>query len=236
MKLLYTPTNSFSFNEYNVESHKNADGAVDGITVVYIGEGNSIAIRVTAETILNNTLESSFQDCSSYYVAFNEGATGFTFINKFAETFYTKQGGTEYLRSRNMQVPIQIYIPWASKTLDEATIRVCGPNVPNFDGTPLTADLCIEATAENFQLISRKLLPSLKSPDISESPVKVQLLLDGAEHARAGVLVVAKLESSLVSTSALTDENGVATFEAPAGATVEFGFKYYSNITKTLVE
>lgn len=236
MKLLYTPTNDFRFTAYSVNTLRDLNSQIIGIMVSYSAGADRMNITVTAEEILKQTLESTFQDGSTYYVAFTEGALGFTYINKFVAMTYPKQSGLEYLRIRNMQVPIQIYIPWGGNSLKDATIRVCGPGVPALGGVPFDVDTCVEANEVALQAVDMKSLPRLRSPDSAESPVKAQLMLGGVEHARAGVLVVAQLTGSLVTASAMTDEYGIVSFKAPPGETVELGFRDCLNITRTLVK
>ena len=234
MNILYTQTNDFGYDSYSVSTIPDDSGKPIGVLVTYVKDGQAMSIPVLPEHIMSHTGESVFQDNSSYYGAFL-GEGRFAFINKRIETFYTKHNGHEYGRLLNIQVPIQIYIPWAGATLEDATIRVCGPGVPEFDGVPMDESKRVETNSAAYEAVAMKTLPRLEAPPTSTSPVRVQLTLDGAPHARAGVKVVAQLDGSLITTSALTDENGIATFTAAPGDLVQFGFRHLTNVARTRI-
>lgn len=233
MKYLYTPTEGLGFDSVSIVSLTRDDDVEPGVNVVYAKDGVETIIHISAQHILECCGEQSFKDCSTYYAVFENG--GFTFINKFAETFYTKQTGIEYIRSANKVVPVQVYIPFASSTLEGATVRVSGPGVPTLDGEPLDSSLAIEANQESFTNCLWSLVPRVTAPAQSASPVTVQLTLNGTPIRKSGVSIVAKTSDGVIATSVETNEDGKAEFNAASGSVIEFGFRYYSNMASTTV-
>lgn len=233
MNVLYTQFDFTGFDSVAIETVSRDEPELSGLSINYMNGDVATTVFIDAQTIFRATGESSFKDCSTYYVVFENG--GFSVINKFAETFYTKQSGIEYIRAINKVVPVQIYIPFASNSLEGATVRVCGPGVPTLDGVPLDSSLEVPATQEAFTDLMWKLVPKVSAPAESSSPVRAQLMLDGQPLQKAGVSIVAKTSDGLVTTSVQTDENGIAEFVASPGSTVEFGFRYYSNMASTTV-
>jgi hypothetical protein len=233
MEFLYTTSAILNYTSVEIEVVERDEPELSGANIKYINAEGETNVFISAKAIFDNTGETSFKDCSTYYVVFANG--GMSIVNKFAETFYTKQNGLQYIRSNNVTVPVQIYIPFASSDLSGATIRVSGPGVPTLGGEELDASKKVEATQEAFTECLWKLVPRITAPATSASPVSVQVTLDGQPLRKAGVKVVCKTADGVVSSSQDTNAQGVATFTADSGSTVEFGFRYYSNMASTQV-
>lgn len=233
MNILYTPADILDFNSVEIEVITSEQPNLSGVSIKYRKDDKETTIFICAQSIFDATGETSFKDFSTYYVTLVPN--GINIINKFAETFYTKQTGIQYIRANNMLVPVQIYVPFAASDLSEATIRVAGPGVPLLNGEKMSVDKEVPATQEAFTKCLWSLLPSIVSPETSTSPINVQLTLNGLPLRRSGVGIVGKVSGELIVTTNLTDENGVASFAAAPGSTIEFGFRYYSNITRTKV-
>ena len=236
MNFLYTPSGMMDFTGVSIQTLTNDDPSLCGAKVTYKKDDESeIYIDICPATILSFTGETSIKDCSTYYVVLNRDGSGFNLVNKFAETFYTKQSGIQYIRSNNINVPMQIYIPFATSNLDEATLRVSGPGTITLDGEPLDESLVIPASQENFTECLWSLVPRVSAPSQSASPVQVQLTLNGQPLRKAGVSIVGKTSDGVIGTSVQTNADGVAEFSAASGSVVEFGFRYYSNMTSTTI-
>ena len=233
MEFLYTQSPILNYTSVEIEVVERDEPELSGANIKYINAEGETNVFISAKAIFDNTGETSFKDCSTYYVVFENG--GMTIVNKFAETFYTKQNGLQYIRSNNVTVPVQIYIPFAGTDLSGSTIRVAGPGVPMVDGEDLDSSKEVEATQEAFTECLWKLVPSVIAPATSTSPVPVQLTLDGKPLRKSGVNIVAKTSDGVIATSVQTDAEGKAEFNAASGSVIEFGFRYYSNIASTSV-
>lgn len=201
------------------------------------GSAEPLNIDITAAEIFAKTAESSFKDCVTYYVCVaGTNDDGYQIVNKFAETIYTKQTGHEFVRASGRYVPIQVYIPFEGSSLDGATVRVIAKNPATYNGAVVPASKEVECTAAAFTAFAWRTLPRVSAPASASGTVNVQLELNGEPLSKPGVKVYGKSPDGFRTYSATTNSNGVATFMGESGDTIEFGFRFFTNMANTVFQ
>jgi hypothetical protein len=168
------------------------------------------------------------------------------FINKTIESFVLKLGGGDYLRKFGLINFLQIYIPFKDSKFSEWVFRV--NSIEPIENTPeeytIKNSPCNE---ETYVAIAKEYLPLIAIKEIVKENdmynITTQLRLYGKDCLRSDVLIYAKSDSGYITKSkVLTDENGIAIFkvarlglEDTDNMTVEFGFKYYTNIANAKI-
>jgi hypothetical protein len=194
---------------------------------------SELHIYVNAKVLLNACGETEFKDCTTYYAVLDND--GHYFVNKFVETLYTKQSGTQYTRAIGKYVPVQIYVPFAGTTLDEATIRVVSKTPAVYNGEEIESTRRVGITPDALTGFLWKTVPTLSVGTTSTSPVSVQVMLDNQPLQRAGIKVYGRTSNGSKHYSGETDQNGVALLHGEPGEIIEIGFKYYTNMVQTKI-
>lgn len=161
------------------------------------------------------------------------------FYNKMAESSLIKSSGYDHVRKKNKHVIGQIYIPFADSTIDEASARITyGEELGFLCNVEFTRDV------EDFGAFFNEVSPTLVSEQVADGRIKVQIVDNaGNPISKAGVKIYAKTDGGqLVFNERTTNASGTAYFkllttgfEASDEATVEFGFKWVSNLARTKV-
>lgn len=208
-----------------------------GVRVTLNSGASSIDIDITAAEIFAKTAEKSFKDCSTYYVCmYGPDDANYTIVNKFAETLYTKQTGHEFVRATGRYVPIQVYVPFGGTSLEGATVRVIAQSPASYKGATLAASKEVDCTAEAFTAFAWQVLPKVSAPASASGTVNVQLTLNGQPLAKPGITIYGKSPDGFRVYSATTNNSGVATFMGDSGDTIEFGFRFFSNMASTVFQ
>ena len=200
-----------------------------GVEVVFEFDGAEKTVVVTPATILADTKEESFADCSTYYcLVATDGQV--RFVNKYLVTYYTKDSGVSLCAAlqEDGRASIQLYIPFGGTSLADATIRVTSCEVPQYQGAPLDSSKIIDGSGESLQAFRLATLPSLTA-EVAGSKVNVQLTLGGQPLKRSNVRIYAIVKGSFAYVTKETDANGVVEFDVVPGATVKYGFKHFTN-------
>lgn len=166
------------------------------------------------------------------------------FYNKMVQSYFTKDSGYKHAVKTGLSIIGQIYIPFADSKVSDCAVRVSynpeigvKSNVP-FTDTVVAADEITEGTI-SFADFFNQVSPSISVTQLSDNAIEVQLV-DGAGQKieKAGVKIYGKTDGGfLVFSESVTDAAGVAMFrfmplglEAGDVASVEFGFKWVSNL------
>lgn len=161
------------------------------------------------------------------------------FYNKMADSFLTKSSGYAHIRSKNMTCIAQIYIPFADSPMSDCAVRI----TYNEDfGYECNQNISTEVT--DFGAFFNEVSPTLTATKQGDGSIKVQIV-DSimTPIQKAGVKIYAKTDGGqLVFNEKVTKEDGTASFkllttgfEAGDEATVEFGFKWSSNLARVKV-
>lgn len=160
------------------------------------------------------------------------------FYNKMAASSTIKSSGYDHARKKNKHVIGQIYIPFA-----DASIADCSARITYSEEGGYESNVAIERDVEDFGAFFNEVSPTLKA-DVVPSGIRVQIV-DASENAiaKAGVKIYAKTDGGqLVFNERITDSTGTAVFklltpgfEQGDEATVEFGFKWVSNLAQVKV-
>lgn len=168
-------------------------------------------------------------------------------FNRAVSTYLDKRDGSSYALNAQCPVLAQIYIPFKDSPASDWVIRVnANPDVKaDFPvGTPKTG-----ATSAELHDFAVEIYPSLSVLSVGEAQdgvkeIRVQLV-DGAGNPiqKAGVRVDARGVAGYVNkTEAVTDATGLVVFRArrldldPGDEmVVEFGFKFWTNLSKAHV-
>lgn len=161
------------------------------------------------------------------------------FYNKMAESYSTKSSGYNHINKQNKHAIGQIYIPFADATIDECSVRISYGNEFGYESN-------VEITEEitDFNKFFNDVSPTLTATKKADGSIKVQITDSvGTPINKAGVKLYAKTDGGqLVFNEKTTKEDGSASFkllttgfEAGDEATVEFGFKWSSNLARVKV-
>jgi hypothetical protein len=212
-------------------------------------EGNKITFSTTKDGVAICKKTFDFEDKpvalkelsardNIYVIADSEGVIQ-PFYNKMAESYYTKSSGYDHIRKQNKFAIGQIYIPFADATIDECSVRITYGEEFGYESN-------VEITEEvtDFGKFFNDVSPTLTATKESNGTIKVQITDSlGAPIKKAGVKLYAKTDGGqLVFNEKSTNEGGNASFklltagfEAGDEATVEFGFKWSSNLARVKV-
>lgn len=176
---------------------------------------------------------------NNIYVAADSAGMIEPYYNKMVTSYFDKASGYKHIVKKDKNVIGQIYIPFWDSPVADCAVRLthsdagyrCNVEPTDFD-------------VQDFKGFFQSVMPSIES-SASGSVISVQLVDEnGAALNRAGVKLYAKTDGgTLVFNERVTDANGKATFklltdgfEPSDVATVEFGFKWVSNITNVKVQ
>lgn len=160
------------------------------------------------------------------------------FYNKMAVSSIIKSSGYDHARKKNKHVIGQIYIPFADANISECSARITYSEEGGYE-----SNVTIDRNVEDFGAFFDEVSPTLKAEVVS-SGIKVQVIDSlQAPIAKAGVKIYAKTDGGqLVFSEKTTDATGAAVFklltpgfEQGDEATVEFGFKWVSNLARVKV-
>lgn len=161
------------------------------------------------------------------------------FYNKMADSFLTKASGYAHIRTKNIACIAQIYIPFADSPMDECSVRLTYNEEYGYE-----CNKVIDMDVDDFGKFFNDVSPTLSASKESDGSIKVQITdAKGTPIKKAGVKLYAKTDGGqLVFNEKTTKEDGSATFkllttgfEAGDEATVEFGFKWSSNLARVKV-
>ena len=161
------------------------------------------------------------------------------FYNKMAESYLIKASGYAHIRSKDLICIGQIYIPFANASMDDCSVRITY-------GAEFGYKSNVEITEEvtDFGKFFETVSPTLTASKEADGSIKVQIADSvGTPINKAGVKIYAKTDGGqLVFNEKTTKEDGTASFkllttgfEAGDEATVEFGFKWSSNLARVKV-
>jgi hypothetical protein len=173
------------------------------------------------------------------YILADENGIIQPFYNKMAESYATKDSGYKHILKQGKHTIGQIYIPFADATIDECSVRI---TYGEEFGYKSNVEITEEVT--DFGKFFDDVSPTLKATKESNGAIKVQVTDSlGSPIKKAGVKLYAKTDGGqLVFNEKTTNSEGNASFklltagfEASDEATVEFGFKWSSNLARVKV-
>ena len=219
----------------------------DGVIMMSFkdADGNNIGVDFDSDTLFSKFFvgPKEISDCSNFYLNIDSSAGKLVLLNKYAETFATKNNGYVYGRQTGDYSLAQIYIPYANSGIEEWAVRV--NSNADFDATGnLDVDPHIYGRGlDEFEFIVGKSLPALRVSSKQSNAdgtvsITVQLTKDGNDVQRSGVRVIAKSDSGYIAIrDQETDANGQVVFSARRldlsasdQMVAEFGFKYKTNV------
>ena len=215
--------------------------------VLYLVDTLSIDIDRIAETVNPRTLG----PCTSLYLAFDAVQRKLLPpYNKMAESFQTKDHGSHHIDKIQRNVIAQILMPFTDRRGDDFAVRFSVNDDLGFWSSE-DAEL-IKNDQQAYLDFSMRFFPKLQVEEQSlhlgrdqREQISVQLIgPDGIALARSDVGIYAKCDAGyLAKREAVTDINGRVRFSYAAmgldegdQATVEFGFKWYSNVARCPVQ
>lgn len=227
------------------------------VSLVDTEEGLQVALRkpntdeVTGFTIDRSLIEESIGsrgfDLGTHIYIHVDQETGQLkeVSNKVIATMVDKRGGKAYTKYRDDFVVAQVYIPYPDSPMEEWTVRFnVHPDLTN----DLPEDIEeVGVTYEDLHSFAVAQYPKLEASVVSTvdglSVIEVQLLEpDMTPSTRNGLRLFAKAVEGYVNKTETETVNGVATFKArrldldPEDImTVEFGFKYTTNLASVNV-
>lgn len=161
------------------------------------------------------------------------------FYNKMAESYATKSSGYAHICKQGKHAIGQIYIPFADATIDDCSVRITyGEEFGYVSNVEITEEVT------DFGKFFNDVSPTLTATKEGDHTIKVQVTDSlGAHIKKAGVKIYAKTDGGqLVFNEKVTNVDGNAYFkllttgfEAGDEATVEFGFKWSSNLARVKV-
>lgn len=173
------------------------------------------------------------------YVVADENGFIEPFYNKMANSFNTKASGYAHIRNKNKHGIGQIYIPFADSSIDDCSVRITYGEEHGY-----ISNIEINDEVTDFGKFFDDVSPTLTASKEAGGSIKVQLTdSKGTSIKKAGVKLYAKTDGGqLVFNEKTTKEDGSASFkllttgfEAGDEATVEFGFKWSSNLARVKV-
>jgi len=161
------------------------------------------------------------------------------FYNKMAQSFSIKASGYIHTNTKNKHAIGQIYIPFADSSIDDCSVRITyGEEYGYISNVEITEEVI------DFGKFFNDVSPTLTATKQSDGSIKVQITDSFMTPIqKPGVKIYAKTDGGqLVFNEKTTKEDGSATFkllttgfEPGEEATVEFGFKWSSNLARVKV-
>ena len=239
MKLAYSTPDTFRFPTYVGKD-------VDGIITVRWGSPDNAPVELSEEFIKSYVGKKELSEATNLYILIDGNGVFHSIRPKMVESFLSKKSGFDYSKQQKLFIAGQIYISFSDTQYDEWVLRLnFNPEqeIPAYfqEGTFVGSQL------EDFHAFTYSTFPSIKVVGVDKtdngSRIKVQLTKAGQDVSKSGVRVFAKASSGyLAKTESYTDESGQASFtairlglEASEDMTVEFGFKWLSNVTRQQV-
>lgn len=188
--------------------------------------------------------EREFSECTHVYVIVSTtDGTILRVRQKLVETYFTKNSGMHYnaMLARDEFIVAQVYIPFADSPTTDWSVRVnADPSIK----AEATGDVGVVGdTHEALAGFSRFCYPSIHVVGTQVQfdgaiAITAQLMFQGQPLARSGTRIFVKSATGYINRrEARTDANGQITvlarkLDLPSDEpmTVEFGFKYYSNM------
>jgi len=231
---------------------KIARSVADGLFVPQFGVGLEVSegsIRFYTYKADGSTIDSRTYDFSSpplaakelsardniYVVADSFGKID-PFYNKMAESFWVKASGYDHARKLDKHVIGQIYIPFRDAQISECSVRITYGEEIGYQSNVEIKEV-VKDYAAFFSLVS----PTLKAVATDSGDIEVSLVNSQAKPIRReGVKIYAKTDGGFLPfVERLTNADGKALFRyMPLGlvsgetVTVEFGFKWSSNLAR----
>lgn len=231
---------------------KIARSVADGLFVPQFGVGLEVSegsIRFYTYKADGSTIDSRTYDFSSpplaakelsardniYVVADSFGKID-PFYNKMAESFWVKASGYDHARKLDKHVIGQIYIPFRDAQISECSVRITYGEEIGYQSNVEIKEV-VKDYAAFFSLVS----PTLKAIATDSGDIEVCLVNSQAKPIRReGVKIYAKTDGGFLPfVERLTNADGKALFRyMPLGlvsgetVTVEFGFKWSSNLAR----
>lgn len=190
--------------------------------------------------------EREFSECTHVYViASTLDGSLLRVRNKLVETYFTKNSGAHYnaMLAPDEFIAAQVYIPFADSPTEDWSVRVnADPGIK----AEATGDVgTVDATHEALGSFSRACYPSIRvlgtqAQADGSIAITAQLMFQGQALARSGTRIFVKSVTGHINRREVrTDANGQVTvlarkLDIPADEpmTVEFGFKYFSNMER----
>lgn len=239
MKITYTIDNSSPvLNIFKSENNK--------VVISWKNEPSNMAVLELSSEGIKEYIQSPsklMSEANNIYIKLDKENNLEQPVFKMIETYHTKMGGMEFIKYKLKQVIGQIYIPFKDSSFEEYTLRI---NVKEEDVSKLLQFVPSATQVENneqsfkqFYFASSPVLKVINTSSVGDwTKIKVQLVLNNADLAKANVRIFAKSSSGYIANREVyTDANGQAEFKVlPYGLEqgeimkTEFGFKYYSNI------
>lgn len=213
---------------------------VQGTTITFSTYNENFTLNTKTFDFSNKPLASKELSArDNIYVLADADGVIQPFYNKMAASYFVKASGYSHIRTKNLVCIGQIYIPFADATIDECSVRIThGEELGYKSNVEFTTD--VTDFADFFETVS----PTLTASKEADGSIKVQITdSKGTPINKAGVKLYAKTDGGqLVFNEKTTKEDGSATFkllttgfEAGDEATVEFGFKWSSNLARVKV-
>lgn len=185
-----------------------------------------------------------FSECTHIYVIVSTLDGSLQRVrHKLIETYFTKNSGEHYSAMIGSEefIVAQVYIPFADSPTEDWVVRVNAD--PDIKAEAVGVIGEVEATHEALGGFARACYPSIhvssvKTQTDGSIAITAQLMFHGLPLPRNGVRMFVKSASGYVNRREVrTDENGQVTvlarkLDIPSDElmTVEFGFKYFSNM------
>lgn len=168
-----------------------------------------------------------------YVVATSQGFIE-PLYNKMLASAMDKASGYKHIVKLSKPVIGQIYIPFSDSPISDCSLRITYTPEKGYQ-----SNVDLDEDVQDFGAFFNAVSPTLRSTEVEPGKWVVQLVDgDGTDIQKAGVKIYAKTDGGQLSfTERATNAGGNATFKLlPTGfdpgdvATVEFGFKWVSNL------
>jgi hypothetical protein len=204
----------------------------------YNAEGQTIDSRVFDFESKPLGLKELHVQNNIYVVADADGILE-PYYNKMLASYFEKSSGYKHITKKNKNVIGQIYIPFWDSSVADCALRLTYSEPGYTCNVPVTDHDVLDYKGFFFSV-----MPTIKAA-LEGDRITVQLVDEnGADLKRPGVKIYAKTDGGqLVFNERSTDADGKAVFklltqgfEPSDVATVEFGFKWVSNVTNVQVQ
>ncbi len=252
MKIYYTE-NTYIHGVIATKSEEGVELSIfgqqfDADNVLRTCESPDAVVTITEEMVRRHLGPRGMTDMCHVYVEFAPGSTSnVRMFNRAIETYLDKRDGTSYAMNAKAPVLAQIYIPFSDSPFADWAIRVnANPNIKS----EFPADaLQIGSSSDELHDFAAGVYPSLAVIAAADTQdgckeIVVQVTANGGYPvAKAGVKVLAKWTAGYVNKAeATTDSSGRATFkarrldlDAEDAMSVQFGFKFWTNLSNVNV-
>lgn len=205
-----------------------------------------------APVVINRALikahlsDREFSECTHIYVVVStKDGSVIRVRQKLIDTYFTKNSGTHYSASLAFDefIAAQVYIPFPDSPLEDWVVRVNAD--PSIKAEAIGSIGEVAATHEAFGSFALSCYPSIQvtgtqAQSDGSIAIVAQLMFQGQPLPRSGVRIFVKSVVGYVNRREVrTDANGQIAVSArkldiPSDEpmTVEFGFKYYSNVER----